>query len=166
MRSKVPGRAFEAQTPHAPFSSRSLCGRDDWRSRVGRRQPKNWIGESRGTMTRLEDRRWHSRVRTHFEIIYSSGREDGSGILADLSYSGALLRQVSIQPRIGSQVRIFVLLSEDAPFEIMGKVVRHVEDGFAIECADLRPELRHLVDDAAARVADPNHVPPRRPSRS
>jgi hypothetical protein len=48
------------------------------------------------------DRRWNSRIRTHFEISYSSGREDGSGILANISYSGALLTQTSVQPRLGS----------------------------------------------------------------
>jgi hypothetical protein len=117
-------------------------------------------------MKRLADRRWNSRIRTHFEISYSSGREDGSGILANISYSGALLTQTSVQPRLGSQVRVFVLLNEDAPFEVVGKVVRHVEDGFAIEYADLSPEVRRLIDDAAAMVANPRHVPPGRQSQS
>jgi hypothetical protein len=120
----------------------------------------------RGAMRRLLDRRWNSRVRTHFEILYSSGREDGSGILVNISYSGALLIQTSVQPRLGSQVRVFVLLREDSPFQVEGKVVRHVEDGFAIEYAALDPELRRLVEDAAAVVANPLHVPPRRTSQS
>jgi hypothetical protein len=110
----------------------------------------------------LLDKRWNSRIRTHFEIIYSSGREDGSGILANISYTGALLIRASVQPRLGSQVRVFVLSNEDSPFEVVGKVVRLVEDGFAIEYADLNPELRRLVDDAASMVANPRHVPPRR----
>ncbi|HBZ69139.1 MAG TPA: hypothetical protein DEP35_05080 [Deltaproteobacteria bacterium] len=114
----------------------------------------------------LLDRRWNSRIRTHFEILYSSGREDGSGILANISYNGALLIQTSVQPRLGSQVRVFVLLREDSPFEVVGKVVRLVEDGFAIEYAGLGPEMRSLVDDAAAVVANPLHVPPRRKSQS
>jgi len=120
------------------------------------------IRADRGGMRRLLDRRWDSRIRTHFEILYSSGREDGSGILANISYSGALLTQASVLPRLGSQVRVFVLLREDSPFEVEGKVIRHVEDGFAIEYAYLGPELRRLVDDAAAVVANPLHVPPRR----
>jgi len=114
---------------------------------------------------RLLDRRWDSRIRTHFEILYSSGREDGAGILANISYTGALLTQASVQPRVGSQVRVFVPLTEDSPFEVVGKVVRHVEDGFAIEYFGLGPELRSLVDDAAALVANPLHVPPRRRSQ-
>ncbi|HME73610.1 MAG TPA: PilZ domain-containing protein [Myxococcota bacterium] len=89
----------------------------------------------------------------------SADRFNGSGILANISYSGALLTQVSVQPLLGSQVRVYVLLSEDSLFEIVGQVVRHVEDGFAIEYADLRPELRRLVDDAAAMVGNPRNVP-------
>jgi len=85
-----------------------------------------------GTVERSADKRRNSRIRTHFETSYSSGREDGSGILANISYSGALLTHTSIQPRLGSQVRVYVLLSEDSPFEIVGQVVRHGEDGFAI----------------------------------
>ena len=115
-------------------------------------------------MKRSADRRRNSRIRTHFETRYSSGREDGSGILANISYSGALLTQASLQPRLGSQVRVYVLLSEDSPFEVVGQVVRHVEDGFAIEYADLSPELRRLVDDAAAMVG--NHGTSRRADRS
>ena len=107
----------------------------------------------------LADKRWNSRIRTHFEASYSSGREDGSGILANISYSGALLTQVSVQPRLGSQVRVYVLLIEHSPFEIVGQVVRHVEDGFAIEFADLSSEVRDLVDEAAAMVRNPAHAP-------
>jgi hypothetical protein len=72
-----------------------------------------------------------------------------------VGHSGALLMQASVQPRLGSQVRVFVVLSKDAPFEVVGKVVRHVEDGFAIGYADLSPELCRLIDDAAAIVANP-----------
>ncbi|HME73167.1 MAG TPA: PilZ domain-containing protein [Myxococcota bacterium] len=112
-------------------------------------------------MEQSADKRRNPRIRTHFETTYSSGRQDGSGILANISYSGALLTQTSVQPRLGSQVRVYVLLNEDFPFVVVGQVVRHVEDGFAIEYADLSPELRRLVDDAAAMVANPRHVPPR-----
>ncbi len=114
----------------------------------------------------LFDKRWNSRIRTHFEILYSSGREEGSGILANISYSGALLIQASVQPRLGSQVRVYVPLKEDSPFEVVGKVVRLVEDGFAIEYPALGTELRRLVDDAAAVAANPLHVPPPREPQS
>jgi len=106
-------------------------------------------------MEKTVDRRRHSRIRIRFETSYSSGRQDGSGMLMNISYTGALLKQTSFQPRLGSHVRVNVLLSQDSHFEIMGQVVRHVEDGFAIEYVALSPELRRLVDDAAAMVSPP-----------
>ena len=108
------------------------------------------------------DRRRNFRIRTHFETTYSTDRQEGSAILANISYSGALLTQASLQPRLESQVRIYVLLNEDFPFVIVGQVVRHVGDGFAIESADLSPEVRRLVDYAAAMVGNALQVPPRR----
>jgi hypothetical protein len=97
-------------------------------------------------MAQSSDKRRGSRIRTRFETAYSVGREEGTGILANISYSGALLMETSLQARLGSKVRVRVVMSE--PFEVAGKVVRHVEGGFAIEYADVSPELRRLIDDA------------------
>jgi len=108
-------------------------------------------------MAQSSERRRGSRIRTRFETVYPGGRQDGSGILSEISYSGALLTGTSLQPRLGSNVRVHVLLSE--PFEVVGKVVRYLEGGFAIEYSDLDPELRRLIDDAAAIVGEPSEVP-------
>jgi hypothetical protein len=115
-------------------------------------------------MAQSSDKRRGARIRTRFETAYSVGREEGTGILANISYSGALLMETSLQARLGSKVRVHVLLSE--PFEVAGKVVRHVEGGFAIEYADVSPELRRLIDDAAAVVGEPSDVPQTRSPQS
>jgi hypothetical protein len=75
-------------------------------------------------------------------------------------------RSRSAEESGGSQVRLYVLLTEDSPFVVVGKVVRHVEGGFAIEYSDLSPELRRLVDDAAGMVGNALDVPPGRQSQS
>jgi hypothetical protein len=109
-------------------------------------------------MAQSSDKRRGARIRTRFETAYSVGREEGTGILANISYSGALLMETSLQARLGSKVRVHVLLSE--PFEVAGKVVRHVGDrSFVIEYADVSPELRRLIDDAASVVGEPADVP-------
>jgi hypothetical protein len=42
------------------------------------------------------------------------------------------------------------------PFELTGHVVRHSSTGFAIEYEDIvDPDVRRMVDDAAAVVAGP-----------
>ena len=35
------------------------------------------------------DRRRSGRVRTRFDALYSAGQQEGAGVLADISYSGA-----------------------------------------------------------------------------
>ncbi len=77
-------------------------------------------------------------------------------MLANVSYGGALIEGSSVQPNVGSRVRIYVFIeSEDpiapaSPFELVGRVVRHSESGFAIEYEDADPDVRQLVDDASS----------------
>ncbi|MGH0033957.1 MAG: PilZ domain-containing protein [Myxococcota bacterium] len=94
----------------------------------------------------------HPRVRTQFEALYSMGRREGAGVLADISYSGAHIEETSMVPEEGTQVRIYVFVQPVSPFTLEGKVVRVTERGFAIAYQDLDDEVRRLVDDAAALV--------------
>ncbi len=107
-------------------------------------------------MRENEDPRAGSRVRTRFEAAYSGERREGSGWLADISYTGALIEGASIQPRVGMRVRLHVFLPHrDEPLEIAGVVVRHTENGFAIAYQKPDPAAQRLVDDAAALVSAP-----------
>ena len=103
-----------------------------------------------------ENRRGQDRVRTQFETLYSAGRLEGSGILADISYSGAMIVEASLRPDVGEKIRLYVFVHPVSPFELIGNVVRHTEDGYAIEYEVLDPEVRRLVDDAAAIVTAPH----------
>ena len=98
----------------------------------------------------MEDPNDHSkraiRIETRFETLYSAGREEGSGMLVNLSYSGALLESTSLSPKVGSDVRIHVFYQREAPVEAIGRVVRHAGSGFAIEFAEPDPMVRKLVD--------------------
>ena len=99
------------------------------------------------------ERRRHHRIPTKFELLYSSGRREGAGVLANISYSGARIEETQLQPPIGDQLRFYVFLQPVAPLELVGVVVRHTETGFAIEYDKVEdPEVRRLVDDAAAIV--------------
>jgi hypothetical protein len=103
----------------------------------------------------LEKRR-DARFATALNAHYSSGPEEGIGVLANISYSGALIEGSSVQPSMGTKVRIYVFaepvdpLAPASPYELVGRVVRHSSCGFAIEYEDADPEVRELVDDAAA----------------
>jgi hypothetical protein len=107
-------------------------------------------------MSAFVDKRRGARVCTALNAHYSSGPEDGIGVLANISYSGALIEGSSVQPTVGTKVRIYVFtepvdpIAPASPYELVGRVVRHSPSGFAIEYEDTDPEVLQLVDKAAA----------------
>ena len=101
------------------------------------------------------DKRRNPRFRTRFDALYSLGREEGSGVLVDLSYSGARLENATLAPEPGTKVRLYVFVQPIQPFELIGHVVRHAEGGFAVEVDVLDAEVQRLVDDVRAIVTAP-----------
>ena len=106
------------------------------------------------------DERWNrrreGRIPTRFEVLYSAGRREGAGVLLDISYSGALFGDTSLQPELGKTIRAYVFVQPVNPIELAGEVVRLTGDGFAIRYEISDPEVRRLVDDAAAVVSAPS----------
>jgi hypothetical protein len=98
-----------------------------------------------------ENRRRDARIQTRFETLSANG----VGVLTDISYSGAMLEQSELRPEIGAVVQLFVFLQPVDPLELVGQVVRHTPEGFAIAFKDLDPDIRRFVDDLAAIVATP-----------
>jgi len=109
-----------------------------------------------GAMSARIERRRAIRVPVALNAHYSSGPEEGIGVLANISYSGALIEGSSVQPTVGSRVRVYVFvesadpIAPASPYELVGRVVRHSSSGFAIEYEDADPEVRQLVDAAAS----------------
>ncbi len=102
-----------------------------------------------------EDRRQDGRVKTRFESLISMGSSEGVGVLADISYSGAFIEEVTGVPKMGEKIRLYVFVQPVSPFHVEGKVVRQGESSFAIQYENLDPEVCRLVDDAAAIVKVP-----------
>ena len=106
-------------------------------------------------MSVFAEKRRGDRVPTALNAHFSSSPEDGIGVLANISYSGALIEDSSAQPSMGSRVRIYVFtepidpIAPASPYELVGRVVRHSSSGFAIEYEDADPEVNQLVDEAA-----------------
>ncbi len=63
------------------------------------------------------------------------------------------MTEVSISPPLGSKIRLYIFVHPVAPFELVGEVVRHTPDGFAVENIESSPEIDQLVDDGAAIVS-------------
>ncbi len=113
-------------------------------------------------MTETTNKRRHNRIPIRLAAFCSHGRVEGAGVLANISYSGALIEDTSVRPEIGAPVILYVYLKPPSafgaatPFKLAGHVVRHTPTGFAIEYKDnLDPHVRRMVDDAAAIVAVP-----------
>ena len=93
------------------------------------------------------DRRRSRRIKwTALHALHSSGRDEGDGFLTNISNAGALVEEVTSQPSIGNRVRLLVRLPDQAEFELVGRVVRHTENGFGIEFEKHYPILSHLID--------------------
>ena len=100
------------------------------------------------------------RVPIRLDAYYSYHRVEGVGVVANNSYSGALIEQTPKQPEIGTPVILYICLNPptafeaQSPFELVGRVVRHSPSGFAVQYAEgVDGALRRMVDDAAAVVA-------------
>ena len=100
------------------------------------------------------------RISIRLEAYCSFGRFEVVGVLTNISYSGALIEDTSMQPEIGTRIVLYVYLkppraSEAAiPSELIGLVSRHSSDGFAVKFeSSHNPYVPRIVDDAAAIVA-------------
>lgn len=98
------------------------------------------------------DRRKNPRFKARFDALYSSGAREGAGVLAEISYASVRLEETSIRPEIGTRVQLYVFVRPVQPFELVGKVVRHTEQGFALVLDPPSVEVCCLVDDVAALV--------------
>jgi hypothetical protein len=106
-------------------------------------------------MSSYIEKRRDARFPVALNAHYSAGPEEGIGVLSNVSYSGALIEDSSVQPTVGVRVRVYVFvesadpIAPASPYELVGRVVRHSSSGFAIEYEDPDPEVRELVDEAA-----------------
>jgi hypothetical protein len=109
-----------------------------------------------GNMSAFHEKRRGDRVPTALNAHYSAGPAEGIGVLANISYSGALIEGSSVQPAVGSRVRVYVFTEPEdpiapaSPYELVGRVVRHSCSGFAIEYDDTDVEARQLIDKATS----------------
>ena len=113
-------------------------------------------------MTATTNRRRNDRTPLPLEVHYSFDGAEGFGELVNISYSGALIEDTAMRPKIGRPIVLYVYLKPTSafeavtPFEPTGHVVRHSSAGFAVEYKDIvDPDVRRMLDDAAAIVAAP-----------
>jgi hypothetical protein len=108
-------------------------------------------------VNRTTERRRGYRVSIRLEVYFSEDLYEVVGVLTNISYSGALIEDTSMQPEVGTPCVLYLYLKPPgafkavSPFRLTGHVVRHTSTGFAIEYEDtFDPDVRRMVDDAAA----------------
>lgn len=80
--------------------------------------------------------------RIPWEVQFSSGRLEGTGILRDLSVSGAHIMALGIQPAPGEPARLyFSTCWTEEPLVVVAKVTRRTDSGFAVRFCEADPRL-------------------------
>ena len=76
-------------------------------------------------------------------VCFSAGRSEGSGLIEDLSLSGAHVAEASCSPELGSRVRLFFATKEsEAPLYAFGTVVRRGPTSFVLRFEAVEPNLQ------------------------
>ena len=94
------------------------------------------------------ERRESGRAGTLLDVVFSGGRDEGEGVLADVSSTGALLEDVSVSPPIDSDIQLVVFVEPTRVVELTGVVTRHTGTGFAVRFKQYSSELALLLEQA------------------
>lgn len=99
------------------------------------------------------DRRRSSRLRARIDALVCCDGEEGAGVLADLSYAGALVEECALRPSVGTPARLYLYLPGEPPLELVGSVGRQAESGLALVYELHDAALRRRVDAVIAHLA-------------
>jgi len=104
-----------------------------------------------GTRALSEDSQRAPRIEAVFETMYWVERQEGDGVVANISSSGALLENTSLRLDRGTKVRLSLLVEPEKRVELTGVVARHVATGFAVAFAPSSSgAVRHLMNEIVA----------------
>jgi hypothetical protein len=98
------------------------------------------------------NRRTSGRFEAEFECLCAGIRQKGSGVVEDISRSGALIGRTLLVPERGELVGLCLALPTRGCIVLIGHVARRTMGGFAIEFDHLDAEAERFVDDVAAIV--------------
>ncbi len=138
----------DAAYPLPVVSAAALCGD---RSLNPTADLTDTTGMVPGTPKRNEQRD-SERVIANFECLCSGSRGKGSGLLVDISDSGALVEEASFFPVRGELIGLAIEIPVVESGLLIGWVSRHTDKGFAIEFDVSSPQSKRLVKEIGAIV--------------
>ncbi len=79
-------------------------------------------------------------------VRFSAGRQEGTGLIEDLSLSGAHIAEANWCPDLGTQVRLFFASKEsERPLCAFGRVIRSTGSSFAVRFKAVEQGLQGLL---------------------
>ena len=98
------------------------------------------------------------RINVRFGADYHGRRISGSGVVTNISESGALIDEAEPLLVSGGRIRLrFSFYDGSLPIEIGAVVVRPTETGFAVRFTGLDARLRSLLAMAVAKLRNTSH---------
>ena len=91
-------------------------------------------------------------------ILYQAHGARGSGMIWDISTSGARIEVATTDVAPGSLIRVrFVYSPTEPPLLTSAQVVRCTEGGFAVEFVNMERHAHHLLADALSKAGVLRH---------
>ncbi len=89
-------------------------------------------------------------------VNFIAGKIEGSGLILDVSLSGAYVHEASQRLEAGTKVDMYFLQEKtERRLHAVGDVVRETESGFAVRFLRVERELRRLVLSAVEKAKKP-----------
>jgi hypothetical protein len=98
------------------------------------------------------ERRDSDRVVANFECMCTGYKRKGSGLVTDISNTGAMLEETSFIPVRGELVGLAIQLTAGESSLLIGWVTRHTKTGFAIEFDESSPHTKRMIEEIGAIV--------------
>ena len=93
------------------------------------------------------------RAEVCFEIDFSGRAVTGSGVVRNISSSGALIADVDPPLKMDSEVKLqFSLFEDSLPITVRGVVRRETPDGFAVQFIEMNPRTRKILKTSIAKA--------------
>ncbi len=102
---------------------------------------------------RRPERRDPQRYELRIPVDYQSSGRQGTGLLWDISTSGARIEQAPVSVQVGTEVTLLLAFLPGAtPVSLRGEVVRQTKSGFAVKFLPLEGRVRLLLKVALPRA--------------
>jgi hypothetical protein len=101
----------------------------------------------------LGEKRTARRIRVRFRARYKGRNVTGSGLVRNISISGALIDPAEPPLLAGGEVRVrFSFFEDSLPVELKALVARETASGFAVRFTEVSPRVLSLLRLAVSRA--------------